>query len=222
MLSMKHTIRKTFLYCRIVLLTQTDMIPKPSAILFDMDGVLIDSLDSWWQALNDALRNFNHEEITREEFITTYWGHDLKENLKRLGLNPEVAPFCTVTYGNHLDAIRIYPDTQSTLQRLASYKKAIITNTPMDCAQQILNKFHISQYFETIITSDDVREAKPHPEIVFKACERLGVHPNTVLLVGDTDSDVRAGRAAGCTVVGLKIDADITIHRLAELPALLR
>jgi pyrophosphatase PpaX len=205
-----------------VLLARTDMKLTPHAILFDMDGVLIDSLDSWWQALNDALRKFNHHEITREEFIKTYWGHDLKENLKRLGLNPEVAPFCTITYGDHIDAITIYPDTQRTLQQLASYKKAVITNTPMDCAQQILNKFHITPYFETIITSDDVQKAKPYPDIVFKACERLGVQPRTVLLIGDTDSDVKAGRAAGCTVVGLRIDADITIQRLADLPALLR
>jgi HAD superfamily hydrolase (TIGR01509 family) len=198
------------------------MKPQPSAILFDMDGVLIDSLDAWWQALNDALKMYQHREITRDEFITTYWGHDLKENLKRLGLRPEVEPFCNITYGNHLDAVHINPDTQRTLHQLTTYKKAIITNTPMDCARQILQKFHIAQYFEDIITSDDVKKAKPDPEIVFLACEHLKVTPSTVFLIGDTDSDVRAGHAAGCTVVGLKIAADITIQRLTELPDLLR
>jgi len=198
------------------------MKPTPSALLFDMDGVLIDSLDSWWQALNDALRKFNHKEITREEFIATYWGHDLKANLKRLGLNPEVAPFCNLTYGNHIDAIRIYPDTQQTLQHLTTYRKAIITNTPTDCTRQILRRFHIAHYFEEIVTSDDVKKAKPDPEIIFMACTHLGVDPQTVFLIGDTDSDVKAGRAAGCTVVGLRIPADITIQRLAELPVLLR
>jgi beta-phosphoglucomutase len=197
------------------------MKPMPSAILFDMDGVLIDSLDSWWQALNDALRRFDHTEITREEFITTYWGHDLKANLKRLGLNPEVAPFCNLTYGNHIDAIHIYPDTQQTLQSLTAYRKAIITNTPTDCTRQILSKFRIARYFEEIVTSDDVTKAKPDPEIIFVACDHLGVDPSMVFLVGDTDSDVKAGRAAGCTVVGLNIPADITIQRLAELPGLL-
>jgi HAD superfamily hydrolase (TIGR01509 family) len=205
-----------------VLLAQTDMKLQPSAILFDMDGVLIDSLDSWWHALNEALKKFKHQELTRDEFIATYWGHDLKENLKRLKLRPEVAPFCNITYGNYIDYIRIYPDTKSTLQQLTTFRKVIITNTPMDCARQILNKFQITRYFETIITSDDVKKAKPDPEIVYNACERLGVHPSTVLLIGDTDSDVKAGKAAGCTVVGLKVDADITIQRLAELPALLR
>jgi HAD superfamily hydrolase (TIGR01509 family) len=194
----------------------------PSAILFDMDGVLVDSLDSWWKALNSALKRYKHQEITRDEFMKTYWGHDLKANLKRLQLNPEVAQFCNVTYGNHIDYIRIYPDTKITLQRLSTYKKAIITNTPTDCARQILKKFNIESYFQQIITSDDVQKAKPDPEIVFKACERLGVDPKTVILVGDTVSDVKAGQAAGCIVVGLKTPADITIQTLSELPRLLQ
>lgn len=192
----------------------------PSAILFDMDGVLVDSLDSWWKALNSALKRCKHQEITRDEFIKTYWGHDLKANLKRLQLNPEVARFCNITYGDHLDYIRIYPDTTTTLQKLSSFKKAIITNTPTDCARKILKKFSIDQYFQQIITSDDVLKAKPDPEIVFTACERLGVDAKTVVLVGDTNSDVKAGRAAGCTVIGLNIAADITIQRLLDLPGL--
>jgi HAD superfamily hydrolase (TIGR01509 family) len=194
---------------------------QPSAILFDMDGVLVDSLDSWWKALNSALKKFKHQELTRDEFIETYWGHDLKANLKRLKLNPQVAPFCNITYGDHLDYIKIYPDTKGTLEQLASFKKAIITNTPTDCARQILKKFDIAQYFEAIVTSDDVLKAKPNPEIVFTACKRLGVTPNTAILVGDTETDVKAGRAAGCTVVGLNITADIMIQRLSELTDLI-
>ena len=190
----------------------------PEAILFDMDGVLIDSLDSWWHALNSALRKFKHHTITRDEFIQTYWGHDLKANLIRLHLNPEVAQFCNITYGDNLTYIKIYPDTKPTLHALSAYKKAIITNTPTDCAQHILNKFSITSYFDAIITSDDVTKAKPDPEIVYKACDHLRVKPKNVILVGDTDSDVKAGKTAGCTVIGLNIDADIRISRLSELP----
>ena len=215
-------VRKPFCTKCKVLLLQNDMKLAPSAILFDMDGVLVDSLDSWWKALNSALKRFKHQEITRDEFMKTYWGHDLKANLKRLQLNPKVAQFCNITYGNYLDFIKIYPDTKSALRQLASYKKAIITNTPTDCAKQILRKFEIEQYFKEIITSDDVVKAKPDPEIVFKACERLGVDSKTVILVGDTQSDVKAGRAAGCTVVGLDIAADITIQRLLDLIDLLQ
>lgn len=190
---------------------------KPSAILFDMDGVLVDSLDSWLSSLNVALRSFNHKEITQEEFIEKYWGHDLYDNLKRMGLSNEIGMFCNSVYGEHLDAIKIYPDTKEMLQKLKGYKKGIITNTPKDCAHQILKDFDIEQYFEIVITSDEVAKAKPDPEIVLKACEFLGVKPENVVLIGDTDSDVKAGRAAGCTVIGVNVEADYTVKSLSEL-----
>ena len=48
------------------------MMLKPEAILFDMDGVLVDSLDSWWHALNESFKRYNQKEITRDEFIKKY------------------------------------------------------------------------------------------------------------------------------------------------------
>jgi len=190
---------------------------KPSAIFFDLDGVLVDSLDAWWIALNYALESFSHAAISRNEFIKRYWGHDLNDNLRRIGLSSDVGIFCNDFYSRNLDAVRIYPDTRDTLQKLGSYRKVVITNTPKNCAFQILKRFDIEKYFDLIITSDDVKRGKPSPEIVFKACAALDVSPKDVVLVGDTDSDVRAGKAAGCMVVGIHIKADITIHRLSEL-----
>ncbi len=194
---------------------------KPAAILFDMDGVLVDSLDSWWQALNNAMKTYAKIEIGRDEFIEKYWGHDLRDNLKKARLNPEIANFCNTIYGNHIDAVRLYPDTKPTLQALSHYKKGIITNTPRGCAQQILRRFDIERYFQVIVTSDEVEQGKPDPEIVFKACNLFNVNPQDVLIVGDTASDIKAGKAAGCTVVGLNIEADFVIHRLSELPAMI-
>lgn len=194
---------------------------KPSAILFDMDGVLVNSLDSWLLALNAALKAFNHKEITRQEFIERYWGHDLYDNLEKMDLDKEVGTFCSSAYSEHLDAIEIYPDTRSTLEKLKKCKKGVITNTPKECTHQILKKFDIEKYFDIVMTSDEVLRGKPYPDIVFKACSTLNVKPKNVLLVGDTDSDVKAGKAAGCTVVGINIKADYTIKRLSELTNLI-
>ncbi len=190
---------------------------KPSAIFFDMDGVLIDSLDSWWNALNQALKAFNHKEISKNEFIKKYWGHDLRDNLRKMKLNPNIGNFCNLVYSEHLDRVNIYNDTKDTLLKLNKYIKAIITNTPKDCTKQILKKFDIETYFSLVITSDEVQKAKPDPEIIYAACERLHTSPENVLLIGDTESDVQAGKAAGCTVVGIKIESDYTIERLSEL-----
>jgi HAD superfamily hydrolase (TIGR01509 family) len=194
---------------------------KPGVILFDMDGVLIDSLDLWWHSLNSALKAFNHEEISREDFASNYWGYELSENLRRAGLSPEIGDLCNAIYFKHIDEIRLYPDTLETLQKLDGYKKAIVTNTPKDCARQIYQKLNLEKYFDAIITRDQVARGKPSPEIVFEACERLGVSPMDALLVGDTPSDVKAGKAAGCTVVGINTEADFKIGEISELVQIL-
>jgi len=194
---------------------------KPKAILFDMDGVLVDSLDSWWLSLNTALEAYNQKKISRDEFIEKYWGHDLYDNIKKMNLPLEVARFCNNVYGKNIDKITIYKETKPTLEKLVKYKKAIITNTPKDCTVQILKKFSIEKFFDFIITSDDVITAKPNPEIVLKACKLLKVEPKDVVLVGDTDSDVKAGKAAGCEVVGINVDADYKIKSISELILLL-
>lgn len=190
---------------------------KPSAILFDMDGVLIDSLDSWWSSLNTALQAFKYDEISKEEFLRKYWGHDLFDNLKTMNIPCEVGNFCNNVYGDHVGDIKIYPDTKSTLEKLKNYKKSIITNTPKDCTLQILKKFQIEKYFNFVLTSSDVKKAKPDPEIVFISCEKLNVKPENTVLVGDTDSDVKSGRAAGCKVIGINVEADYTIQNISEI-----
>jgi pyrophosphatase PpaX len=194
---------------------------KPEAILFDMDGVLIDSLESWLSSLNAALKYLNYKEISREDFVKKYWGHDLYDNLEKMGLSREIGVFCNDVYSNHLDSVHIYPDTKDTLQKLGGYKKGIITNTPKVCAYEIMKQFDLEKYFDVVITSDDVNKAKPDPEIVLKACEFLDVEPEDVVLVGDTNSDVRAGKAAGCTVIGVNIGADYTVKDISELTRLI-
>jgi len=190
---------------------------KPSAILFDMDGVLVDSLDSWWASLNEALVTHGEKKITRDEFIARYWGHDLRYNLERYGLDIRILRFCNTAYANHVDKIRVYPDTRPVLKKLNCYKKGVITNTPRDCTTQIIKILGIKSFFDVIMTNDDVNRGKPDPEIVLKACDYLKVSPENVILVGDTSSDVLAGHAAGCKVFGLNVKADVTIKRLSDL-----
>jgi len=195
---------------------------KPAAILFDMDGVLVDSLDSWWISLNHSLENFNYKPLTRVEFIKKYWGHDLYDNLQTMNIPEKVGHFCNNVYSTHINNIHIYSETKKTLEKLQNYRKTIITNTPKDCTVQILKRFEINNYFEFILTSDDVSMAKPDPEIVLKSCELLKVKPEEVVLVGDTNSDVQAGHKAGCLVIGINIEADYTIKNISEITDIIK
>jgi len=197
------------------------MIRSAEALLFDLDGVLVDSLDSWWHSLDAALKAFNQPGLSRDQFIQRFWGHDLYENLRVLGLPAEIGPFCNRIYAQYLDYTKLYKETRPTLEQLPQYRKAVITNSPRLCVDYILSRFLLASFFEAVVTSDDVAKGKPDPEIVYTACQRLGVSPARVVLIGDTVNDVLAGRAAGCRVVGLNVKADATIHSLAELPKLL-
>jgi len=190
---------------------------KPEAILFDLDGVLIDSIDAWLASLNIALDQFNHKMITRENFIENYWGHDLHDTLNLIGIDQRAVAVCNILYEQNLNEVKLYPNVKSTLDKLNGYKKCIITNTPKDNTNIILEKFELNQYFDAVVTSDDVVCAKPNPEIVFKACRILNVKPRNVIMIGDTKSDIEAGKSAGCTVIGMNIKADFTIKKISEL-----
>jgi len=194
---------------------------KPSAILFDLDGVLVNSFDAWLAALNDALKLFNHKELTKNEFIDRYWGHDLFDNIEKLNLTYEVGEACNKFYKNHIDKIKIFPKTKEILIKFCNYRKGVITNTPRDSAVKVLKQFNIFKYFELVLTSNDVKKSKPDPEIVIKSCKLLKLKPSEVIFVGDTKSDLKAGKAAGCIVIGIDIDADYTIKNISELTKLI-
>jgi HAD superfamily hydrolase (TIGR01509 family) len=190
---------------------------KPKAILFDMDGVLVDSLDAWWHSLNHALEKHNMKSISKKMFIEKYWGHDLYENLKRNNLPLKVGMFCNKIYGNYLNSVKIFESVSDVLEKLSIYNKCIVTNTPGECTAQILKKFDLEKYFKFVFTSNDVKLAKPDPEIILLACRRLGIKPEDVVLVGDTDSDIKAGHAAGCKVIGVGIKTDYFISDISEI-----
>ena len=195
---------------------------KAKAILFDLDGVLIDSLDAWWNALNDALKKFDLEEISKEEFVSKYWGYDLYTNLKKANLPLEIGITCSRLYKNHIDKIKLHPKALDILEKTENLKRGLVTNTPKDCTKEVLKKFGLERYFDVVVTGDDVSRGKPDPEIIFKACNHLEVDPKETIMVGDTDSDVKAAKLAGCSVIGIGTEGDITLKDLSELLKILK
>ena len=195
---------------------------KAKAILFDLDGVLIDSLDAWWNALNDALKKFDLEEISKEEFVSKYWGYDLYTNLKKANLPLEIGITCSRLYKNHINKIKLHPKALDILEKTENLKRGLVTNTPKDCTKEVLKKFGLERYFDVVVTGDDVSRGKPDPEIIFKACNHLEVDPKETIMVGDTDSDVKAAKLAGCSVIGIGTEGDITLKDLSELLKILK
>jgi len=174
------------------------------AVLFDLDGVIINSFESWYQAFNAMLRRYGKEEISREEFRVKCWGPDLKHNLDAWNLDEEAGHYCIDKQLELVELIELFPDAKEVLSRIRhKYKVGLVTNTPKKNVARILEHFQLARFFDVVLTGDDVHEGKPNAEMVIEACRRLKVKPENVILVGDTESDFQAGKSAGCTVIGI-------------------
>ncbi len=179
------------------------------AVLFDLDGVIIDSFDSWYEAFCDTLDRFQMERISREKFRREYWGPDLRENLKKIRIDePEkAANYCLERQIKNVSRITLFPKVKHVLKYIKKrYKTGLVTNTPKKNALSILDYFGLRNYFDVVVTSNDVVRGKPNPEIIIKACRSIDVDPRETALIGDTWSDISAGKKAGCFVIRVRQD----------------
>jgi len=200
-------------------MTSQNLLPK--AILFDMDGVLIESQDAWWKAINIALTCSQHPTITKEEFVNHLWGNDFKKSIAYLGITANVFLDCkewTQTYLDHIILKENAYETLSTLHK--KYQLAVITNTQRFITEQVLDQFDLTSLFDEIVCADDVKKGKPHPDIIFHACNLLNIPTDQAIVVGDTNSDFLASKQAGCTMIGMnfKQDHNPFITHLSEIP----
>lgn len=193
---------------------------KIKAVLLDLDGVLVDSFDEWYSAFNDTLKHFRDKSLTKEEFRKKHWGPELKENMEKLGLGKKGENYCHSKYNDYIDRVKILPGAKFALKNI-NQKTCLVTSTLSDSVSKILNQLELDQYFDAIISADDVGNPKPAADPVIKACEMLEVKPQNAVLVGDTETDVKAGRKAGCKVIGVKTDGDMKIESIEELPKIL-
>jgi HAD superfamily hydrolase (TIGR01509 family) len=188
------------------------------AVLFDLDGVLINSFNSWYLAFNETLEKFGRWKISKEEFEEKCWGPDLRHNMGKFGLSEDAIKYCQARHIDRIKEIKIFPEVKEVLELLRRrIKLGLVTNTPANDVHETLEYFGLKKYFDVVVTGDDVKKGKPNPEIVVKACNKLGLNPSDVVLVGDTKSDIVAGKLAGCTTIGLRIKGDFEIEKLSEL-----
>lgn len=194
---------------------------KPSekkTILFDLDCVLIDPFDSWWVAHNETLEKFGKRRISKGEYMKKDLGHDDRYTFGKFGLGDDAVKYCKAQCINHIKEIRIFPEARKILKSLGKkLKLGLVTNTSADYVHKTLKYFNLKNYFDVIVTSDDVEKGKPDPKMIIKACELLGLDQSDVIVVGDERNDVLAGKSAGCTVVGLNVESDFKIKKLPEL-----
>lgn len=180
---------------------------KINTVLFDLDGTLVDTNDLIIASFEHTLAHFFPNE--KKEFdIIPYVGEPLVDSFRRLDHERAVdmVEMYRVHNAEHHDLlIKEYDGVFETVQELKQLgiKLAVVTNKVRDAALRGLEIARLDQFFDVVVTFDDVKKAKPHAEPIMKALADLDAQPETALMVGDSQFDIEAGNNAGTYTAGV-------------------
>jgi len=180
---------------------------KIKAILFDMDGVLIDAKDWHFEALNKALRLFGHE-ISRYDHLHSFDGLPTRNKLRMLSeeayLPESLHGFINdmkQQYTREIIEMKCKPVFQHeyALSKLRNqgYKIAVCSNSIRSTIENMMQKASLLQYLDLIMSNEDVQKAKPDPEIYVTAMQRLRLAPQECLVLEDNKNGIKAAVDSG-------------------------
>jgi len=180
---------------------------KIKAVLFDMDGVLIDAKDWHYEALNRALNLFG-ENISRFDHITTFDGLSTRQKLEMLtierGLPKELHSFLNEmkqSYTMELVYTKCKPyfvhEFAISSLKFSGLKIAVCSNSIRHTIEVMMQKSNLLQYLDLMVSNEDVSKAKPSPEIYIKAINHFGLNPDECLILEDNENGIKAARASG-------------------------
>ncbi len=203
------------------------------AVIFDMDGVLIEAKDWHYESLNKALRLFGYE-ISRYEHLTTYDGLPTRQKLEMLtverGLPSELHAFINeMKQAYTMDMVHTQCSPmfvhEYALAKLkaSDYKIAVASNSIRSTIDLMMRKAGLMDYLDFFLSNQDVIKGKPDPEIYQKAITRLGLQPDQCLVVEDHENGIRAAMASGAYVLTVEhvdeVNYQNIIRRINEINA---
>lgn len=194
---------------------------KVNAILFDLDGTLFDSYPAWYYVFNDTHHHFNKKRMTHKEFEKHFGAsvdYDLKTVFKGRSRN-EIINFYNKTFHKKLRFVKVSLGVKKLLRDLKKkkIKLAVTTGNTRIITMMMLKRFKLKKYFKVIVTANDVKHGKPHPETMLKACKKLRVNPKNTIVVGDSKYDMIAGKRAGCITIGYKRTGMYRVSRMSSI-----
>lgn len=198
--------------------------PRIKAVVFDMDGVLIEAKDWHFEALNRALSLFG-QTISRYDHLITYDGLPTKRKLEMLtlerGLPASLHDFLNdlkQSYTMEMVHTRCKPvfHHEYCLSHLqaAGYKLAVASNSVRNTVEVMMEKSNLLPYLDVLMSNQDVSRGKPDPEIYTNTFARLGLAPAQCLVVEDNDNGIRAAQAAGAHLLIVQSVNDVTLQNV--------
>lgn len=195
-----------------------------AAVIFDLDGVLVDATEWHFEALNRALKLFGYQ-ISRYEHLAAYNGlptrtkldmlsiekglpkalHGLINRLKQVYTREEILRHCWPSFEKEYMLSRLKRD---------GLRMAVCTNAISETAELMLARTGLRAYFEFVISNEEIKKPKPDPEIYRKALERLALKPAQVVVVEDAQPGVEAAKGAGVRVLQVAGFPEVDYWRL--------
>jgi len=209
-------------------------------VLFDLDGTILDTNELIFRSFEYVWERKGWTMVTRER-LTPFMGgklHDMFRETAGVATDEEVEELIGIyrEYNlKHHDAlVKPFPHAKETMDQLRSLgvRMGVVTTKIRKTSEMGLKLCGLYEYMETIVTLDDVMNAKPHPEPVLKAVAALGADAASTLMVGDSAADLLAARAAGVRSAGvawsikskehlMRCGPDYWIESLRELPSII-
>lgn len=205
------------------------------AVIFDMDGVLIDSYEahfqSWIDLAGETGKKFTREDFTwafgrtSRETVVKYWGGDLApDRVAQLDDRKEELYRVIIA-----DKLSVMPGVLALMDGLhrSGFKLAVGSSGPPENVFVTVDRLGRSR-FDAIVTGKDVTHGKPNPEVFLTAAKKLGLPPENCAVIEDAPAGIAAARAAGMIAIGLTSTgrtraelaaADVVVGTLAELGA---
>ena len=199
---------------------------KIKAIIFDMDGVLIDAKEWHYDALNQALEIFG-EKIERSEHLSSFDGLPTRSKLDLLSKSGRI-PINLHEFINELKqaftmeitAVRCKPrfihQYALSMLKLDGYKLALASNSVIKTINTMMELASLSEYLEFSLSNEDVNNPKPSPEIYIKAIEKLNLSAKEVVVVEDNKNGIEAAKAAGTNVLEVKSTNEVTYNNIKQ------
>jgi beta-phosphoglucomutase len=194
------------------------------AILYDLDGVLIDACDWHKEALNKALKQLFNYEIGLEDHIKTFNGLPtiikakiLKErgiipkgfNIEELNKLKQEYTVSTIKQSTGIDIIK-----KQLHEGTKKFKKACVTNSITMTTELMLKSTGQLKYMDAIITNQKVKNAKPHPEPYIRAMIELNCMPDECLIIEDSPKGIECAKLTGCHIFKVKNATEVTLQNV--------
>lgn len=200
------------------------MTGRIKAVVFDMDGVLIEAKEWHYEMLNRALRLFGYE-ISRYDHLITYDGLPTSKKLEMLSLEKglprglhrfinDMKQRYTVDIVNAQCSPLFTHEYALSRLRAEGYRLAVASNSIRSTVQLMMERSNLLEYLEFFLSNQDVKKAKPDPEMYTTAITRLGLMPGEVLVVEDNHNGIQAAMTAGAKVMKVKTVYDVNYENI--------